>query len=123
MDSDPSAPEMVLPEVDDLPSHLLYRIAMATTSDQVVDALRDYAAPEIDRICLTGVGLLDASEVVAVWDRDEVAVEDGLPGPIRQLVGRRPLIISSDIHLNQSAALFRAYVEGTLRARASLFSP
>ena len=123
MDSSPSAPEAALPEVSDLPSYLLFQIASATTPDQILNILRGYASSDIDRISLTGATLGTTAETVAVWDRDGIALEDGVPGPIRQLIGAKPLFITSDIDLEQSAALFRAYVGGTLRAKSLAVFP
>jgi GAF domain-containing protein len=123
MDSSLSAPEAALPEGSGLPSHILVRIASATTPDQIVSILRDYAPPDIDRVSLTGISLGNVAETVSVWDRDNVALESGLPGPIRQLIGEKPLFITGDIDLDQSAALFRAYVGGTLRAKSLAVFP
>ena len=109
-----------LPETSTPLFQVMRDIARATSPDQIVDALREQALTEVDRISLiqqeqdiTGAPV---GRVVAVWDRDGIALEVGFPESLHELVDDQPLVVVDTIYLDEFLAPLRLYAVDLLKA-------
>ncbi len=103
-------------------------IAAASHAQAIVEALRRYILGEtVDRISIIQIGFGLAGEPVteeiAVWDRDQIALEADLPPALRRHIAREPLIISNVDALDRSVAAVVDYARGVLKATSLAIFP
>jgi GAF domain-containing protein len=95
-------------------------IARASTPDQVVDALRQHALGEVDRISLVQVEQditgATVGRVVSIWDRDGIAVDIGFPNNLHELIEDQPLVVIDTIYLDEFLAPLKTYAVDMLKA-------
>lgn len=95
-------------------------IARAATPAHIVDALRENALTQVDRISLVQVeqDITNATvgRVIATWDRDGVALDIGFPTNLHELIEDQPLVVIDTIYLDEFLAPLKLYAVDLLKA-------
>jgi GAF domain-containing protein len=94
-------------------------IALSTTPDELLLIFRRLL-PETDRISLLTAPELKA---VAVWDRDNIALDAGYPADMIRWLGEQAAVIPDIFELDSQAEPLKAFLHSTLQAASLLSIP
>jgi GAF domain-containing protein len=117
-----------LPETESPIFLAMAEISAATSPAEIVNALRQYILPDADRLSLIQVDFGASGEAVlgtiAVWDRDDLDMDDSPPAAIRELVtGSDPLVLPNVTAVNAPDDPLLLYAENTLQAQSFVLYP
>ena len=95
-------------------------IALANDPVTIIETLRRHVSGNLDRISIVRVGFgpggEPAPEVMATWDRANVALQAPFPEEVRRLVGSQQIIIPDTSLISPEQTTLRNYAEITLLA-------
>ncbi len=104
-----------------------HEIATATEPDEIVYALRRYVLQDVDWISMIRVGFGKMGEPVSIpaayWDRDGLALDAGLPEPVRQLVTNQQITVPSVSKLGDDQEALRTYAKEVLQVSSLSILP
>jgi|GEM_PF-1527115 len=111
------------------PFHLATRqIGAARNPREVLDTLREFVMPDIDRISIVrttrlrggGTAILDSYE----WDRDGIAINIDFPVEVIEYAARKDIQIIADLkELEDDAQTVRGFMERTIKASSAVLLP
>lgn len=127
MSDNPVEVEEKAPDAQDALSQALRAIGTASSTADIIAALRQHIAPDVDRIALVRVrpGMAGKPEFYpeAMWDRDYPDLDVEFPSKIHELVADQPLVVMDTIYLDEFLAPLKVYAVDGLKATSFAIFP